>query len=226
MRRWVGPLQLMLALASAVILRLESRGTHDHIYCLRFEISPTWRVRSPYLYPPNRNRVTQLYPGIGFPFRGLLRLAGLRWRYWTPPPKGITNSNDIFCLFVIPRRGLPRKHGLSIVEKACLLTHCLLMDVLFLCELASARMCLPSRCLAMGLYVIIPNVNLIEELRQIPFLTYCTSSLPTMWDPGRTRLLPRDMTSKFWNDHRARINLSSFQFLLPYVAAYRHYVQN
>jgi hypothetical protein len=27
-----------------------------------------------------------------FPLRRLLRLAGLRWRYWTPPPHGMTSS--------------------------------------------------------------------------------------------------------------------------------------
>jgi hypothetical protein len=27
-------------------------------------------------------------PGTGFRFRRLLRLAGLRWRYWNPPPRG------------------------------------------------------------------------------------------------------------------------------------------
>jgi hypothetical protein len=27
-------------------------------------------------------------PGTGFPFRRLLRLAGLRWRYSNPPPRG------------------------------------------------------------------------------------------------------------------------------------------
>jgi hypothetical protein len=51
-------LQLLLALGSAVILGSESRGTRDHI----------------------------LLPQIpDFPFRRLLRLAGLRWRYSTPP---------------------------------------------------------------------------------------------------------------------------------------------
>jgi hypothetical protein len=30
-------------------------------YCLRFETPPTWRARSPYLYPP-RNKVARLYP--------------------------------------------------------------------------------------------------------------------------------------------------------------------
>jgi hypothetical protein len=37
-------LQLLLTLASAVIL--------GSFYCLRFETAPTWRCRSPYLYPP------------------------------------------------------------------------------------------------------------------------------------------------------------------------------
>jgi hypothetical protein len=54
-------LQLLLALASAVILGSESRGTRDHI--LLSEIRD-------------------------FPFRRLLPLAGLRWRYSTPPPHG------------------------------------------------------------------------------------------------------------------------------------------
>jgi hypothetical protein len=36
MSGWVCRLQLMLVLVSAVILRCESHGTHDHIYCLRF----------------------------------------------------------------------------------------------------------------------------------------------------------------------------------------------
>jgi hypothetical protein len=42
-----------------------------------------------------------------------------------------------------------------IVKEACLLFRCLAMDVLLLPALAPAGMCLPSRCLAAGLYVII-----------------------------------------------------------------------
>jgi hypothetical protein len=34
--------------------------------------------------------VAQIYsPGTGFPFRRLLRLVGLRWRYSDPPPQRI-----------------------------------------------------------------------------------------------------------------------------------------
>jgi hypothetical protein len=53
-------LQLLLALASSVILESESRGTRDHISLSQIR---------------------------DFPFRRL-RLARLRWRYSTPPPHG------------------------------------------------------------------------------------------------------------------------------------------
>jgi hypothetical protein len=52
-------LQLLLPLASAVILGCESRGNRDHILLSHIR---------------------------DFPFCRLLRLAGLRWRYSTPPP--------------------------------------------------------------------------------------------------------------------------------------------
>jgi hypothetical protein len=57
-RGWVCRLQLLLALASAVILGSESHGTRDHILLSQIR---------------------------DFPFRRPLRLAGLRWRYSTPP---------------------------------------------------------------------------------------------------------------------------------------------
>jgi hypothetical protein len=52
---------LLLALASAVILGPETRGTRDHILLSQIR---------------------------DFHFRRLLRLAGLQWRYSTPPPHG------------------------------------------------------------------------------------------------------------------------------------------
>jgi hypothetical protein len=58
-------LQLLLAFASAVILESESRGTPDHVLLSQIR---------------------------DFPFRRLLRLAGLRWRYSTPPPHGIQDG--------------------------------------------------------------------------------------------------------------------------------------
>jgi hypothetical protein len=47
-----------------------------------------------------------------------------------------------------------RRKEASIVKEACLLIHCLAMDVVFR-ALAPAGMCLPSRYLARGLYVTI-----------------------------------------------------------------------
>jgi hypothetical protein len=52
-------------LASAVFLGSDSHGTRDHIL-----LSQIW----------------------DFPFCRLLRLAGSRWRYSTPPPHGVTSS--------------------------------------------------------------------------------------------------------------------------------------
>jgi hypothetical protein len=65
-------LQLLLILASAVILESESHGTRDHV--LEYQIRD-------------------------FPFHRLLRLAGQRWRYSTPPPHGF-----IVCWSVLSLR--------------------------------------------------------------------------------------------------------------------------
>jgi hypothetical protein len=54
-------LQLLLALASVVILGSESCGTRNHILMSHIR---------------------------DFPFRRLLRLAGLQWKYSTPTPHG------------------------------------------------------------------------------------------------------------------------------------------
>jgi hypothetical protein len=61
MRGWVYRLQLLLALASAVILRSESRGTHDHILLSQIRDSPNLEGQVPVFVSP-RNRVVWLYP--------------------------------------------------------------------------------------------------------------------------------------------------------------------
>jgi hypothetical protein len=40
----------------------------------------------PRIYIPQEQDGPVVPPGTGFHFCRLLRLAGLRWRYWTPPP--------------------------------------------------------------------------------------------------------------------------------------------
>jgi hypothetical protein len=86
-RGWVCRLQLLLALTNKVILRSDSRGDHDHMLHSQIRSSSNLEGQVPYLHPP----------GTGWPsytprhwvlFRRLLRLAGLWWRYSTPPPHG------------------------------------------------------------------------------------------------------------------------------------------
>jgi hypothetical protein len=70
-RRWVCRLQLLLLLPSAVVVRSESCGNHDHILLSQIRNSTNLEVQVLVFYPPPppRNRVAQLYPqAMGFPF--------------------------------------------------------------------------------------------------------------------------------------------------------------
>jgi hypothetical protein len=69
-----------------------------------------------------------------------------------------------FFFFITPRHGPHITQSLSIVEKACLLIRCLAIDVQLLRALAPAGMCLPSRCLPVGLYVIVCSLQLNKML--------------------------------------------------------------
>jgi hypothetical protein len=64
-------LQFLLVLASAVIFWFESHRTRGHILLSQIQ---------------------------DFPFRRLLRLAGSRWRYSTPPPHGLLALFQYTCL--------------------------------------------------------------------------------------------------------------------------------
>jgi hypothetical protein len=55
------PLEVLLALASAVILRSESRGNHNHILLSQIRDSPNPESQVPIFISP-RIRVVQLYP--------------------------------------------------------------------------------------------------------------------------------------------------------------------
>jgi hypothetical protein len=65
-------LQLLLALASAVILGTKSHGTHYHILLTQILDSPNLEGHVPVLISP-RNRVAVIPPGTRLPFRRLLR---------------------------------------------------------------------------------------------------------------------------------------------------------
>jgi hypothetical protein len=101
-------LYMLLALASAVFLGSEFPGSRDHIL-----LSQIW----------------------DFPFRRLLRLAGSRWRYSTPPPHGL--------LFITSGRTeyVTMSYSSSV----------------FLCLSVAAGTCLSNRCLAMVIFVTIFN---------------------------------------------------------------------
>jgi hypothetical protein len=79
----------LLALASAVFVG--SLGTREHIL---------------------------LSQDLRLPSRRLLRLAGSRWRYWTPPPYGFDLIASVSFL-VTPRHGPSRKHRFQQYIVAC-----------------------------------------------------------------------------------------------------------
>jgi hypothetical protein len=78
----------LLVLASAVPLGSVSRWTQDHILLSHFLRLPQHGGPDPRIYIPQEQGVPVIPPGTGFPFRRLLRLAGLRWRYSNPPSHG------------------------------------------------------------------------------------------------------------------------------------------
>jgi hypothetical protein len=91
-------LQLLLALANAVILRSEYRGTRDHILLSQIQ---------------------------DFPFRHLLRFAGLRWRYSTPPPHRRPRlSDDRGFMNMLGLLRLHRKHSVQEFLYSCVFIRC------------------------------------------------------------------------------------------------------
>jgi hypothetical protein len=67
-RGWVWRLQLLLGLASTVILRFESRRIHDHILLSQIRNSPNLEGQVPIFISPS-NRVVRSYPqALGSPF--------------------------------------------------------------------------------------------------------------------------------------------------------------
>jgi hypothetical protein len=97
-RGWMCCLQLLLALASAVILRSEFRGIHDHILLSQIRDSPQPGEPGPRIYIPQEQGSPVIPPDTGFPFRRTLRLAWLRWRYSIPLHIGVTRCFKLCTL--------------------------------------------------------------------------------------------------------------------------------
>jgi hypothetical protein len=86
-------LQLLLVLASAVILGSEFRGSHDHILLSHIRDSPNLEGQVPVFTPPSYS------PGSGFRFRRLLRLTGLRWNY-SKQCEVVSCQRSVFLIFI------------------------------------------------------------------------------------------------------------------------------
>jgi hypothetical protein len=71
-------------------------GLTTLFYSFRVETPPTWRARSPYLYPSGIGWPSYT-PRYWVPFCRLLRLAGLRWRY-SNHPQGEASSLKTDCI--------------------------------------------------------------------------------------------------------------------------------
>jgi hypothetical protein len=80
-RGWVCRLQLLLVLANAVILRSESRGTHDHILLSQIRDSPNLKGQVPVIITPR----------TGWP--------GYTPRHWVPFSSPPTNSRATVEVF-------------------------------------------------------------------------------------------------------------------------------
>jgi hypothetical protein len=100
-------------------------------YCLKFE-TPQPGGQGPRIYIPQEQGGPVIPPGTGFTFRRLLRLAGLRWRYWNPPAHGVWFKISRWSSLCRPGPD-HRENTASIVE----------------CQFLAAEMCLSRRCLAM-----------------------------------------------------------------------------
>jgi hypothetical protein len=108
---------LLLVLSNAVPLRSESLGTRDHILLAQFLRFPQPGGPGPRIYIPQKQGGPAITLGTGFPFYRLLRLAGLRWRYCNPHPRGKLPSYSRKLLYMSyellstdPRRPCLYKH--------------------------------------------------------------------------------------------------------------------
>jgi hypothetical protein len=87
------PFTVAAGLARAVVLGSESRGTHDHILLSQIRDSQPGGA-GPRIYIPQEHGGPVITPESGFPFRRLLRLAVLRWRYSNPRPQRKTTFSS------------------------------------------------------------------------------------------------------------------------------------
>jgi hypothetical protein len=111
-------LQLLLGLVSAVILGSQSRGTRDHIYCLRFEAS---------LFVASYDSQVEVFDP---PFKRDESRMNYVTEYKSPP----TTVHLLFCIYpLLRKRVLISSNGLfvtslSVAAETCLASRCLAMN--------------------------------------------------------------------------------------------------
>jgi hypothetical protein len=93
MRGWFCRLKLLLVLDSAVILRSESCGTHDHILLSQIRDSSNLEGQTPVFISPGTGWPS-CTPRHWAPFSTPLTTQRVRWSYSTPPPHG----REYFCV--------------------------------------------------------------------------------------------------------------------------------
>jgi hypothetical protein len=110
-----------------------------------------------HIYIPQEQGCPVIPPGTGFPFRRLLRFAGLRWRFSNPPPHGVRIRVTLrSSLYTYNIGSTPRENTVSQQFLYCYRgvfippLHRNGSSSSVSCVLISAGISLMSRCLAMN----------------------------------------------------------------------------
>jgi hypothetical protein len=193
MRGWVCHLPLLLAIASAVNLRSESRATHDHILLPQNRNSPNLEGQVP-VFISHRHRVAQLHPqALDSLFIASCDLqgygGGIRPRLHT----GIYHSHikhrfqQFYCCVSQLPHG-PRTDHFSAVSPSVRVRNLL----------PSNGRCLQSHCLATSLHTTIYTSIYVEPPtgQNFQFLSYTASAYDRLfvWCCVFTRMLVAQTT--------------------------------
>jgi hypothetical protein len=121
-------LQLLLVLASTVILGSDSCRTHDHILLSQLRDSHNLENQVP-VFISLRDRVVQLHSqALGSLFVSSYNwVVGLRWRYSNPPLRGVVDF-QIIVLLITSQHGQHRKHRSYVAVSNCCLANMLLCE--------------------------------------------------------------------------------------------------
>jgi hypothetical protein len=122
-RRWVRCLQLLLGLASAVVIGSESRGTQDHILLSQIRDSPNLEGQIP-VFISLGNRVAQLcFQALGSLLVASYDSQSYDGGIWTRLHVGLVYTFPL-ALALAPRRKSHRKDSFQQFFYCCVLIRC------------------------------------------------------------------------------------------------------